>query len=94
MVANFSILGDFKLDLPLQRAIAGRLHVMFDAELLLFFAKTVPLVISLQLLVVAHLAARRFLFEICRTECTLFVANYTQSIFHLLNLIIGGASSS
>ena len=45
LVADFPVFGDFKLNLLLQNAVAGRLHAVLNAELFFFLAQTVPLIV-------------------------------------------------
>ena len=82
LIANFSVFGNFKLDLTLQGAVASWLHVMFSTELLFLFAQTVPLLIHLEMLVVAFehlitLMPRWLLFVTCCSKCALFIAHDT-----------------
>ena len=54
LVCNFAIFGHLKLDLFLQSAIAGRLHVYLSAELLFFLSEIAPLWVVLEVLTTVY----------------------------------------
>ena len=49
LIANFSVLAHLKLNLAAQRAVARRLHVVIDTELLLLLVEADPTLILLQM---------------------------------------------
>ena len=53
LLSDLAILRHFKLDLSFQGAVRGRLHVEFHAEALFLHGKALPLLVYLQVRVVA-----------------------------------------
>ena len=94
MVRDFAILGHFKLDLFLQSAITGRLHINLSAELLFFLGEIAPLgvvfeVLSTPLILAHPLLLLRVLAALAaagRAEGALLVADDPQCVLHLLYL--------